>query len=192
MKVIKLNDKEAQFAYYGIRERLAAHQLMDADNLITITHQSPIESFTKWDVCLNSGSTKAIVEVKVRKKFSDTFSDIIFEKTKFDELTEVCSGPKAIENKLQPFFITFFFDKVAVWDVSKIKVEDFKLEWLKASSVDGNQQKKQKMVSRLNIKDAHIINYQLDYEQLTIDAKQIFKYNYPTTQLILNNNQDNE
>jgi len=192
MKIIKLNEKEAQFAYYGIRERLAAQQLMEADQLITITHQSPIESFTSWDVVLSSGFTKAVTEIKVRKKFSDSFSDIIFEKTKYDELTQVVKGTKAKDNNLQPLFITFFFDMVAVWNVSNLKEEDFKLEWLKASSVDGNQTKKQKMVTRLKIKDAHIINYKLDYDQLTLDAKLIFKYKYPTTTLTINNKQDDE
>jgi len=186
MKITTLQEDQAKFTFYNIRERLAANQLMEADQLITITHTSDEEAFTSWDVCLNSGSTKAVCEIKVRKLFTDSFQDFILEKHKYDALIEVCNRPKAKENNLQPLYINFFFDKIAVWNISKLKESDFVSVELRATSVDGCEDTKDKMVTYLKIEDAHIINYELDYNKLNVNAKTIFKYKYPNNKLNIN------
>lgn len=186
MKIKTLSENQAMFTFYNIRERQAANQLQEADELIRITHISDEESYTSWDVVLTSGATIAVAELKVRKKFSDSFDDFIFEKIKYDELKKCTSTDKGKRNKVKPFFITFFFDCIAVWDITNLKDDDFKPEVLRSTSVNGNKDKKEKLVTYLKLEDAHIINYQLDYDKLNLNAKTIFKYKYPNNKLNIN------
>lgn len=186
MKIITLPNDQAKFIYYNIRERQAAFQLPEADELIKITHVSPDTGFTSWDCVLTSGSTTAVAELKVRKKFSDSFDDFIFEKIKYDELIKCTNTDKAKRNGVKPFFIVFFFDCIAVWDISSLSEKDFKQEVLRATSVNGNEDKKEKTVTYLKLSDAHIIKYQLDYDKLNLNAKTVFKYKYPNNKLNIN------
>lgn len=191
MKVKQLNEDDARMTYYSIRERLAAIELAKELNL-DITNMSDEEGKESWDIIYNKDNMTNIAEIKVRKRFSTDFDGKkwIFEKIKYDALIKLINSKEGIAFNLQPKFIIFFFDKVAIFDVNQIKEENFFIEELRASSVNGYQNKKPKQITHLDLANANIIDYQLDYDKLNINAKNIFKYRYPTTKLTLNQYED--
>ncbi len=181
MKIKTLKDKEqSTYVWYSIRERLAFQSLCDHTGYL-LTNVSDEEGYDSWDVIYKNGLNHIMGEIKVRKRFSDQFDGQrwIFEKKKFDEMKKIADGVEARRACLQPKFIVFFFDKIAIWNVEDIKEEDFFLEDLKANSVTGSEARRDKMITHLSLANAEIIDFKLDYDELKINAKQVFKYRYP-------------
>ncbi len=183
MKTIK--DDQVKFVYYSIRERMAFNQLTTKLNLV-VTEISEEDSNESWDVVFrtNKGQT-CVSEIKVRRKSSTDFPDWLFEKKKYDGLMNVVAHAGNL--KVKPVFITFLNDCVLMWDISHIKPEDFNSQELRATSVNGNQETKQKDVVYLNIKDAIKIDYQIDMAKLDLRAKYVFEYKYQNNNINLTN-----
>lgn len=195
MKTKVTTEKAAKYIYFSIRERLAAHQIAKHLNL-NITHVSPIDGHEKWDVVYEEGIKPQIniAEIKVRKKFLETFNGlggengIIFEKLKYDELMEKCNTTRGKLTGIKPKFIVVLFDCVLIFDVINIFPADFKVKDLRASSVNGCDKTKDKWVTYLDPNTAIKVPLVIDYDALNADAKVIFNYEFPTTKLIINEN----
>lgn len=195
MKTKVTTEKAAKYIYYSIRERLAAHQIAKYMNL-NITHVSPIDGHEKWDVVYEEGIKPQIniAELKVRRKFLEFFdgaggeNGLIFEKLKYDELMEKCNTTRGKLTGIKPKFIVVLFDCVLIFDIINIFPADFKVKDLRASSVNGSDLTKDKMVTYLDPSTAIKIPLEIDYDKLNADAKVIFNYEYPTTLLKINEN----
>lgn len=180
MEIKKIDSSKSKFIFYGIRERLAWTELETIMGYTT-TNISDEDGFESWDVIYDDKGQRNIAEVKIRKRFSTDFGGErwILEKTKYDAAMKSLQGEVAKKLHLNTKFIVFFYDCIAIWDLSKIKLTDFFVESLRASSVDGNDDKRDKEITYLKITDAQVIDYQLDFNKLSYNAATVFKYRYP-------------
>ena len=185
-KIETLTPNTAKFRYYNIRERKAFEELSEAMGY-RISEFSPIDRHESWDVIFSDEKNRCLGEIKVRKRFSHETpggkKGWIFEKTKYDELMNSHIGRLIAHVRLKTVFIVFFFDCVAIWNVADIKESDFAPEWLKCTSVDGREEYKFKDVVFLQLEDAKIIDYKLDYTNLATSSREIFKFLYPNNNI---------
>lgn len=179
MKIITLTEKQAKFTFYAIRERLAFQEL--AKHKGYMTHMLSDESgYDKWDVIYSDANTRNIAELKVRKHSSTDFNGKwILERSKYEALTTSIEGRIVEFIRLKPTFIIFFYDCIAIFDMSKIDPTSFKTERLRASSVSGEEEAVDKEVTYMDIKTAEVIPYSLDFDKLSYNAKIVMKYKYP-------------
>ena len=185
-KIETLTANNAKFRYYNIRERKAFEELSEALGW-RISEFSPIDRHESWDCIYSDEKNRCLGEIKVRKRFSHETPGgkrgWIFEKTKYDELMNSHIGRLIAHIRLKTVFIVFFFDCVAIWDVSKLKDSDFAPEWLKERSVDGTESYRNKDVTFLQLEDAKIIKYVLDFDKLAFSSKEVFKFLYPNNKI---------
>lgn len=197
-------ESDARMAYYSIKERLAFDKLSAHANY-TVTKYSPIDKYESWDAIyvILENKQHIVSEIKVRKHFSTSYKDWIFEYKKYEEINKLTNflnnqplpTPDEIETNgfrmastppiFESRFIVFFFDKVVIWDLKDIKEEDFYFEELKATSVNNNQAKVDKKITKLNIANAQIIDYQLDYDAIKPEVRAEFMKIYPNNQFDL-------
>ncbi len=182
MAAIKILDRDkARITFYSIRERMAWHQLAKLMSYDTVSI-SEDDGNDSWDVIYDNHGKRTLAEIKVRKKLHtyrgpDNLG-FIFEKKKFIELKQ-SQILVAKRLNLNIYFIVFFIDKVCIWDIDKIKEQDFVKKMYKKTSVTGNDEIVEKEVTYLEIKDAEIIDYQLDFIKLNAGAREVFLYRYP-------------
>ncbi len=188
MKITKLNEDDARIAYYGIRERLFFNQLSQHMNY-NVQYVSDETGHDSWDVIYQEqDGTRNMGEIKIRKKFSDYFNGEkwILEYRKWSEILRLADGIEAKKTHLQGKFILCLFDKVLIWNLRNVKEEDFFIDELRATSVNGSLTVRDKKVAHISKKNAIEIDFKMDYDQLDTDAKFLFNYRYPTSKLILN------
>jgi hypothetical protein len=181
MKIKKLTPKQAKYTYYSIRERLAFNEL--AKHMGYMVHEVSDENgFDSWDAIYTSDKQlRCVCELKVRKHYSTDFDGrFILEKTKYDALKNNLLGRLISHIQLKPMFVMFLFDGIYIWDLDKVNPDSFGMDTLRASSVGGDMTAKDKEITLLNIKDAIKIEYVLDYDKLSFNAKTVFKYMFPS------------
>jgi len=182
-KIKTLRQKDVAYIYYGIRERLAFQELENHMNY-QAHMTTDEESNDSWDVIYSDHNSRCIGELKVRKHYStETLGgrtgEWILEKTKYDALTNSIEGRIVSHIALKPRFIVFFYDCIMIWDLTKIKPSDFIVDKLKNKSVNGEEEYVDKEVVYLKVTDGQKIDFILDYDKLSFNAKTIFKYHYP-------------
>ena len=179
-QIKKLNKKQSKFVLASIKERLAFYELTAHMNY-GLHYVSDQEGYESYDaIFTNESQIRCIGEIKVRKhNSSDYATEWILEKIKYDALTDSIEGRLLPHLKLKPVYICFFYDCVAIWDLNKVNPNSFFWGKFKETSVDGNEELKDKEVCYLDIKDAQIINYILDFDKVSFQAKGIFKFQYP-------------
>jgi len=178
-----LSQEEAKFIFAGIKERLAAHQLMDYLQT-EITHETDVEDYDSWDIIWNRGKCPEILEIKVRNKFLVDFTPCgyIFEYKKFYELKKILGTDRASETGLRGKYLCFFFDGVILWDIRNVKEEDFFQKNLPKSTVN-NTGDISKKITYLKYEDGIKIDFVIDYDKLKLDACDIFRFKYPLNKL---------
>lgn len=180
-KITTLTSEKSKFVFYSLRERLAIYEL--AKHLKWNLHEvSDHDGFDRYDVIYtNEKSLRCVGEVKIRRHYSTEFQDKgwVFEKKKYDQLINNEVGLLISHLKLRPIYILFLYDKIAIWDVSKINPNDFKSEVLRHESVGGEDNLVDKDVIYLHLKDATIIDYELDYNKLSYNTQIVFGALYP-------------
>lgn len=180
-KIQTLSPTKSKFVFYSIRERLAIYELAKHMNY-NLHEVSDHDGFDRYDVIYtNDKQLRCVAEVKLRRHYSTEFLEKgwIFEKKKYDALTSNEVGLLLTHLKLKPLYILFLYDCIAIWDVAKIDRNSFKTEVLRHESVGDEDNLVDKEITHLHIKDATIINYELDFNKLSYNTQIVFGALYP-------------
>ena len=173
-------EKNDEFIFAGIKERVAAYWLTTAIT-INVTTYAPVTGYSRYDVIFQSGLTKMCSEIKIRKRPSTDYIDWIVEFEKFfnyyldEELTPI---KRDEHNGIGSYYMVFFLDKVVLWSIDDLApYKRFKLNNLRATSVLNNKEKRQKMITHFQVKEScQIIDYQINHEMLDLTAKRKFRH----------------
>ena len=175
----RLSEREARRAYFGMRERFAGIEMCKHMNW-NITGFSDELGFEPWDINFIGTGPDAgmnVCEIKVREHYSSDFPDWILEKRKWEDIANISNIVSSLRTKRK--YVHILYDMIVVWDLDKVKKEDFIIEYLASETIYGTNNKKDKEVAKLLIEKGMIIDYKLDYTKLASDAKAAFTWRYP-------------
>lgn len=160
--MIPIDKKNAEFVYYSLRERVAIEILAKkiGSRNLSVTAARGFDNYDgKW---INSGHTPEAIEVKIRDRYTTDFPLWYFERVKYDALMILHTG---ITIQYNPLYIMFLKDCIVMWNISAVTRNQFKLEDLRETSVDGNKDTKMKWATQLSINDATaVIPYKKESE----------------------------
>jgi hypothetical protein len=84
------------------------------------------EKFGIWDMCGTSDKSKMYVEIKNRGIKSTSYPTSFLELKKYKNLTDIASNSTG---KAKAFYFVSYTDNVSyLWDLTKLKVDELKIE----------------------------------------------------------------
>lgn len=118
MKIERSGSTLAQGAYNV--EKTVIEMFVNSNT--NVTRYKPNNSaYGTTDFIIQSGGTKFICEMKVRRETSTKYSTWIIEKKKFDQLKEIQK-----KYNLKPLYFNYYTDEVMrIWDLSEVEETDF-------------------------------------------------------------------
>lgn len=160
----------------SIRERVLFVEFFKKRNDFDITHISKVEGGDSWDVIINSGNTKAVVEIKVRDKDMG-WDNWILEEYKYKKMQDLIKSDKAKKNNLQIWYMNIFRNGAIIWNITNEKPEFFMRD-SKATSAE-DRGRKMKSVTYMKNNSGCIYKYNNEMDKALKHSKTVFEFLWP-------------